>query len=147
LILKKYKVQQYEFKYSDQWNAFISKAKNATFLFHRDFMEYHEERFHDYSLLIFEEDKLIAVLPANRVSDTVYSHQGLTYGGLVYKKQTKLISLLDVFSAVLSFLDENGIKKMQIKTIPSIYHTEPSEEIQYALFLAQASLIRRIRFQ
>jgi hypothetical protein len=32
---------------------------------------------------------------------------------------------------------------MQIKTIPSIYHTEPSEEIQYALFLAQASLIRR----
>jgi hypothetical protein len=31
---------------------------------------------------------------------------------------------------------------MQIKTIPSIYHTEPSEEIQYALFLAQASLIR-----
>jgi hypothetical protein len=24
---EKYKVQQYEFKYSDQWNAFISKAK------------------------------------------------------------------------------------------------------------------------
>jgi hypothetical protein len=143
LILKKYKVQQYEFKYSDQWNAFISKAKNATFLFHRDFMEYHEERFHDYSLLIFEEDKLIAVLPANRVSDTVYSHQGLTYGGFVYNKQAKLVSLLDVFSAVLSFLDQNGIQKIQIKKIPSIYHTEPSEEIQYALFLAQASLIRR----
>jgi hypothetical protein len=32
---------------------------------------------------------------------------------------------------------------MHKKTIPSIYHTEPSEEIQYALFLAQASLIRR----
>jgi hypothetical protein len=28
------------------------------------------------------------------------------------------------------------------KTIPSIYYTEPSEEIQYAVFLAQASLIR-----
>jgi hypothetical protein len=56
-------------------------------------MEYHEERFHDYSLLIFEEDKLIAVLPANRVSDTVYSHQGLTYG-LVYKKtnETNIIT-------------------------------------------------------
>jgi hypothetical protein len=129
--------------YSDQWNAFISKAKNATFLFHRDFIGYHVERFHDYSLLVFEEDKLIAVLPANRVSDTIYSHQGLTYGGLVYKKQTKLVSILDVFSAVLSFLDQNGIEKMQIKTMPSIYHTEPSEEIQYALFLAQASLIRR----
>jgi uncharacterized protein (DUF486 family) len=53
-----------------------------------------EDRFQDYSLLIFEEDKLIAVLPANRVGETVYSHQGLTYGGLVYKKQTKLISLM-----------------------------------------------------
>jgi hypothetical protein len=32
------------------------QSQNATFLsFH--FMEYHEERFHDYSLLIFEEDK------------------------------------------------------------------------------------------
>jgi hypothetical protein len=28
---EKYKVQQYEFKYFDQWNAFISKVKNATF--------------------------------------------------------------------------------------------------------------------
>jgi hypothetical protein len=97
---EKYKVQQYEFKYPINGMHF-SKAKKCDFPFHRDFMEYHEERFHDYSL-IFEEDKLIAVLPANRVSDTVYP-QGLTYGGLFIKKQTKLISLLDVFSAVLSF--------------------------------------------
>jgi hypothetical protein len=52
---EKYKVQQYEFKYSDQWNAFISKAKKCDFPFHRDFMEYHEERFHDYSLLILRK--------------------------------------------------------------------------------------------
>jgi hypothetical protein len=71
LILKKYKVQQYEFKYHPM-ECIYKQSQNATFLFHRDFMEYHEERFHDYSLLIFEEDKLIAV-PANRVGDTVYS--------------------------------------------------------------------------
>jgi hypothetical protein len=34
---------------------------------------------------------------------------------------------------------------MQIKTIPSIYHTEPSEEIQYAFL--QASDTEEIRFQ
>jgi hypothetical protein len=39
-----------------------------------------------------------------------------------------------VFFSCFIILDENGIKKMQIKTIPSIYHTEPSEEIQYACF-------------
>jgi hypothetical protein len=47
-----------------------------------------------------------------------------------------------LFQLFFIILDENGIKKMQIKTIPSIYHTEPSEEIQYACF-TQASLIRR----
>jgi hypothetical protein len=35
-----------------------------------------------------------------------------------------------------------GLRNADKKTIPSIYHTEPSEEIQYA-FLTQASLIRR----
>jgi hypothetical protein len=62
-----------------------------------------KERFQDYSLLNFEEDKLIAVLPANRVGDTVYSHQGLTYGDLFIIKTETTISLLDVFSAVLLF--------------------------------------------
>jgi hypothetical protein len=141
--LKKYIVKQYESKYFDQWNAFISKAKNATFIFHRDFMEYHEERFQDYSLLIFEEDKLIAVLPANRVGEIVYSHQGLTYGGLVYAEHMKLASVINVFSSILLFSDQKGVQKIHIKTIPSIYHTKPSEEIQYALFLAEAQLIRR----
>jgi hypothetical protein len=50
---EKYKVQQYEFKYFDQWNAFISKVKMP--LFHRDFMEYQEDRFQDYSLLILRK--------------------------------------------------------------------------------------------
>ena len=46
-------------------------------------MEYHKDRFQDYSLMVFDENKLVAVLPANRVEVEVFSHQGLTYGGLV----------------------------------------------------------------
>ena len=30
-------------------------------------MEYHSQRFQEYSLLVFDQDKLVAVLPANRV--------------------------------------------------------------------------------
>ncbi|MEG1026292.1 MAG: FemAB family protein, partial [Flavobacterium sp.] len=79
LIVKKYTKSDY-----DIWNDFIDQAKNATFLFHRDFMEYHADRFEDFSLLIFEDEKLRAILPANKRSNSVYSHQGLTYGGLVF---------------------------------------------------------------
>ena len=57
--MKKYLVRQYESKDYQDWNAFIGKAKNATFLFNRDFMEYHKERFDDFSLLIFVDEKLV----------------------------------------------------------------------------------------
>jgi len=40
-------------------------------------------------------------------------------------------------------LDENRIEKLQLKLTPSIYHQKPAEELNYALFLAEAQLIRR----
>lgn len=141
--MKSYTIKRYEPKDCDNWNDFISQAKNATFLFHRDFMEYHKDRFEDFSLMVFEGEKLIAILPANGAGEIVYSHQGLTYGGLVHKENLKLASVIQVFKAVLFYLNENKITKIQIKTLPSIYHSKPAEELNYALFLADAQLIRR----
>lgn len=141
--MKNLSVKQYHESNYKQWNAFIGQAKNATFLFHRDFMEYHKERFEDYSLMVFENEKLVAILPANRAEDTVFSHQGLTYGGLVYNEQIKLSDVLAIFQSVLFFLKRNAIEKLQLKTIPFIYHTKPAQEIEYALFLAEAQLVRR----
>jgi hypothetical protein len=138
LTVKKYDQNDYKI-----WNDFVSQAKNATFLFHRNFMEYHKDRFEDFSLLIFEEEKLRAILPANKNGNTVYSHQGLTYGGLVYKDETKQTAVIEIFQTVLSFLNENSFEKLYLKTIPSIYHLKPSDEILYTLFLADAKLTRR----
>jgi len=141
--VKNYTIKRYQENDYANWNAFISQAKNATFLFHRDFMDYHKDRFEDYSLQVFKGEKLVAVLPANRVENVVYSHQGLTYGGLVYGDKLKLASVILVFKAILFYLNENEITKIQLKTIPSIYHNKPAEELNYALFLAEAQLIRR----
>ena len=69
--MKNYSVIPYRESDYANWNAFIGQAKNATFLFHRDFMEYHKDRFKDFSLLVFENKKLVAVLPANRVGAIV----------------------------------------------------------------------------
>jgi hypothetical protein len=141
--VKNFSVKQYKESDYENWNAFIGQAKNATFLFHRDFMEYHKNRFEDYSLMIFDNEKLVAVLPANKVGNEIFSHQGLTYGGLVISEKSKLTTVINVFRAVLLFLTANEIEKLHLKTIPSIYHNKPAEEIQYALFLAEAKLVRR----
>lgn len=141
--MNKYTVTKYTENDYTIWNDFIAQAKNATFLFNRDFMEYHKNRFEDYSLMVFNGEKLVAVLPANVHENEVFSHQGLTYGGLVYGEKIKLISVIEVFQSVLAFLDRNNISKMLLKAIPSIYHQKPAEEILYALFLAEAKLVRR----
>ncbi|WP_310558192.1 GNAT family N-acetyltransferase [Flavobacterium sp.] len=141
--MKNYSVQRYQKSDYKNWNTFIGNAKNATFLFHRDFMEYHSDRFQDYSLIVLDGEKWVAVLPANVVGDEVFSHQGLTYGGLVYNEKQKLASVIDIFKTILSFMNENKIEKLQIKLLPSIYHQKPAEELNYALFLAKAQLTRR----
>ena len=52
-------------------------------------MEYHNDRFEDFSLMVYKNGKLIALLPANKKDNIVYSHQGLSYGGVVYMKDVK----------------------------------------------------------
>jgi hypothetical protein len=141
--VKNYTVRLYQENDYENWNAFIGQAKNATFLFHRDFMEYHKDRFQDYSLIVVDGEKWVAVLPANVVGNEIFSHQGLTYGGLVYKEKVKLASVIEIFKSILSFLNDSKVEKLQLKLIPSIYHQKPAEELNYALFLAEAQLIRR----
>lgn len=141
--MKNYSVRRYSLKDYAIWNDFVGSAKNATFLFHRDFMEYHSDRFQDFSLLVFDEGKLISIIPANRVELTIFSHQGLTYGGFVFDTKIKLGEVIEIAKAVLLFLNQNDIASFQMKLIPSIYNSFFSEEIEYAMFLANAKLIRR----
>lgn len=140
----KYEIQKYSSEKYKEWNQFVALAKNATFLFHRDFMEYHQDRFDDFSLLIFDEKKkLKAILPANRVGDVLHSHQGLTYGGLVLNQKTKLQEVIEMLHFVLKFLNENAFSSLQLKQLPTIYHESPSDEIEYLSFILNAKLIRR----
>lgn len=142
--MNKLTVKRYTSKYYSLWNEFVSKAKNATFLFHRDFMEYHTDRFDDYSLLIFDEkDTLISILPANKVEQALFSHQGLTYGGFILLENVKLGHVISIFKSVLNFLHQNDISKLQLKQIPPIYWDCFTSEIDYCLFITKSQLIRR----
>lgn len=134
---------RYNNSLKSDWDAFVRTSKNGTFLFCRDFMDYHSDRFDDYSLLFFENDVLIALLPANLQGDVLYSHQGLTYGGLLLSSHNKTTQVLAIFDALLTHLKEKDIIKLVYKPIPHIYHIQPSEEDLYALFRQEAMLTFR----
>ena len=138
------RVERYAPGRKPEWNAFLLKGKNGTFLFQRDYMDYHADRFEDYSLMIYQGEDLCAMLPANLESlHRVVSHGGLTFGGFIVERSASLVEILDFFHAALKYLREHDILFLEYRRIPSFYHTLPSEELDYALFLLLAKLIRR----
>lgn len=141
--MTKFTVKKYDQNDYKIWNDFIAQAKNATFLFHRDFMEYHKYRFEDFSLLVYQDEKLISILPANKVGNSLYSHQGLTYGGLVFTAKIKGAKVEAVLDAVLYFLKENLFETFYYKPIPNFYFPEGNNEIDFFLFKRGAVLDRK----
>lgn len=108
-------------------------------------MEYHSDRFNDYSLLIRDnKERLIAVLPANLSKNTLYTHEGLTFGGLCLEKKTTTNQVYEIFILIIKYLKKKDfIHKFVYKRIPDFYTLYPSQEDLYALFLLDAKLIRR----
>lgn len=106
-------------------------------------MEYHADRFTDHSLLVYERERLRAVLPASVVEDTVSSHGGLTYGGVVCTSDMGTPFMLEIFAQLRAFLESAGVRKLVYKPVPHIYHRVPAEEDLYALFRQGAQLVRR----
>lgn len=137
------RIEKYNTEYKSVWDDFVSSSRNGTFLFYRDYMEYHSGRFQDYSLMFFEKNKLVALLPANISEQVFYSHQGLTYGGLILSEDTKTPQTIEVIDTVVKYLQESKVSKIIYKPIPHIYHRYPSEDDLYALFRNKAILISR----
>ncbi|WP_424353742.1 GNAT family N-acetyltransferase [Methanobacterium sp. MBAC-LM] len=136
-------IKRYEAKEKELWDNFVKGSKNGVFFFLRDYMEYHSDRFEDHSLIFLKNNKPVALLPANRSGDTLFSHAGLTFGGIITNRKMKTSLMLQIFDSLKEYLKERGFKKLLYKSIPHIYHSYPSEEDLYALFINNATLIKR----
>ena len=139
-----FEVKQYTQEQAQAWNEFIEDSRQGTFLFNRSYMDYHADRFQDASLMIYRKGQLYALLPANRLGDTLYSHQGLTYGGLITKKQATTAEICEVFIKINEYLYHSGVQRVIYKPTPWIYHCHPAEEDLYALtYICHAQLTAR----
>lgn len=129
-----FEIRRYADNDRDAWNEFVAQSKQGTFLFDRNYMDYHKDRFADCSLLFYKKDKLYALLPANVDGDTLWSHQGLTYGGLITDKHATTAEVCTLFEELNAYLREQGIRHVVYKPMPWIYQQLPAEEDLYAIF-------------
>lgn len=135
-------VKKYTDNDKDLWNSFIQNSKNGIFMFNRNFMEYHKDRFTDNSLLFYDEDKLVAIMPASIKDGVLSSHGGLTYGGFITGNDMKQHHMNDCFTALKEYAASNGINEIIYKHIPHIYHKQPAEEDLYSLFFNNAEVLK-----
>jgi hypothetical protein len=135
-------VRPYRTDRADAWNAFNAQAANGHFLFDRGFMDYHADRFRDASLIVEADDAPIALLPLNRSGDQAFSHQGLTFGGLIHAGlgTAEAMQALDLAAA---HLRSAGMTKLTYKALPWIYARAPAQQDLYWLFRRDARLVRR----
>lgn len=139
-------VQPYRAEDEPEWNMFIRHSRNGVFLFEREYMDYHAERFQDASVMIRDRDsgRLMAVLPLHRVQEVagvkVVSHGGLTFGGLVMDPKLGGAQVLEIFQALLAFWRAQGVSQLIYRPVPHIYHRLPSEDDLYALYRLGAKL-------
>ncbi|MDT8346310.1 MAG: GNAT family N-acetyltransferase [Flavobacteriaceae bacterium] len=116
-------IRHYHAAQKNLWDSFVDTTINSSFLFKRDFMEYHADRFDDYSLMFFKKSKLVAVLPAHRLDNKLFSHNGLSYGGMLYTNSLSLKVAVELYQALLVQLVAAGITRLSLKPIPSIYRS------------------------
>jgi len=133
---------RYDATMATRWDEFARMSRNGTLLHQRGYMDYHNDRFKDCSLVALRDGKWCAALPACIEGDTLWSHRGLTYGGwLVPLKHFDATMMIEVMDTACQWMAGNGIKRLVYKPVPHIYHRYPCEEDLYALFRHEASLI------
>jgi hypothetical protein len=137
------RIEKYAANDASLWDDIVLKSKNQTFFFFRSYIDYHNDRFIDHSVIIYKKNIPVAVFPATENGREINSHEGLPFGGLLYVQDVKQILVLQLFAGIVKYYYDLGFVKILYKVIPSYYHNLLTQEDLYALFLLQSSLSRR----
>lgn len=114
------------------WDKLIDESVNGGFILKRSFMDYHQDRFEDFSYLIWKNNRLIAVfaagMPRQRLNDTtLIAHPGLTYGGLITGGVLKYSILEEIYNALFSIFKINKFVYLLITPTPRVFCKQYSE--------------------
>ncbi len=136
----KFKIVKYTARLQNEWDDLIQRSSNGTFLHLRNYMDYHSHRFDDYSLMIYEDTKLRAVLPAHLKNNEVWAHQGLTYSDFIFQKKIKLERKIAIVAQSLKFLYQKNIYNLHIRSIPFAFQSITDESSNYIYHKADGEI-------
>lgn len=133
-------VEKFSRKDDENWDNFILKNSiNGTLLHTRKFLNYHEDKFYDHSLVIRKNTSIVAVVPACEIIDEnkkiFYSHRGSTFGGIVINNVYNNISHIDSVIRILEqYLNDQGFDKVILKNTAEIFCNANTSLLDYFCF-------------
>jgi Acetyltransferase (GNAT) domain len=131
-------VRSYQPAFAEAWDELVGRSCNGTFLHTRRFLSYHGDRFVDHSMVLQDRrGRVTGVFPAAvspACPDTIVSHPGLSYGGLVHDGSVRGASMIAALGEIAGHYRRLGCSRLQYKAVPTIYHLEPADDDLYALF-------------
>lgn len=127
-----------------QWDRLVDDARNGHFLFRRDYMDYHADRFPDRSYLFREDGHWLGAAPGHDWGENGWAtHRGLTFGGFVLSSEARTPQVRSMFNALHRRLAERSVNLVRWKPLPWFHAKEPSQEDLYFLFRLGAKLVSR----
>ncbi len=135
-------IKTYSPDQKENWNTFVKTADNSNFLFDRNFMEYHSNRFTDCSVLVYDENLLVGIFPANKKDNVVYSHQGLTYGGLILNERKNAKKLISYFHSLFSHYKNIGAEEIIYKPVPNYISKTENDFEHFILNILNAQITK-----
>ncbi len=139
-----WEIRRYSDDCKEEWDDLVRASRNGTFLFMRGYLDYHADRFADFSLMAYKGGRLHALLPAHCTATEFCSHRGLTYGGVVTDEKMTTALMLELFGAIIRYVKAHTSAVRWIYSpVPYIYVRYPSEEDLYALYRFGARLSER----
>jgi hypothetical protein len=134
-------IVRYTADYKSQWDDLITRSRNGTFLFYRDYMDYHKHIYTDCSFLLFKGNKVEAIIPGTIEGNCYHSHIGLTFGGIISSVNIHTTEIIETFCRINEELKKLGVQIINYKPVPLVYHKIPAQEDIYALFINKADKI------
>jgi hypothetical protein len=129
-------------KYKDTdeliWDDFVNKECFGTIYHTRKFINYHpKDRFEDHSILIYDKEILICILPCCKRGEIYFSYTGATYGGpVISKKYVDIDNLTLIIDNIFNYYDN----KIYFRLANDIYFDE-SIHILYFLLSRKLKMV------
>jgi hypothetical protein len=117
------------------WNRFISNASSAEFTHSRDYLSYSKIS-EDFSLLIFQEQKLLGVIPLSldpHSQDILHCHSLCTFASVLMSPGLSFYKSKIILDSAIRFIQDSGFKSLYFRNPPAVLQHEINQATEYIL--------------